>query len=184
MSTPLSTTTATGPSPDSLPGMIRLRDLAPAQRKLFGYGANARNELDKLVPNPEKKKKVLPSPAKRKLRNDEAGREELTEPCVDDVPTGSIDADNSDPGKKKSHHRLYSSDRSNLDQIHVIFELIHCIDQNFVCVKCGQASSQAVERLTIGIATSLNFFCDCGHVCSMKGHLRSNGIIFLPPLKL
>jgi hypothetical protein len=45
--------------------MVPLRMLRPAQRgKLFGNGATeARNRSDKVVPNPDKKKKkVSPSP--------------------------------------------------------------------------------------------------------------------------
>jgi hypothetical protein len=33
-----------------------------------------------------------------------------------------------------------------------------------------------VEHVGIAIATSLNFFYDCGKICSMKARLRKNGI--------
>lgn len=58
MVTPPSTTAE---SPVSLPDMVPLQTLNGAQRKLFGFGASSRNEWDKLVLNPAKKKKTGPN---------------------------------------------------------------------------------------------------------------------------
>jgi hypothetical protein len=76
---------------------------------------------------------------------------------------------------------LCSADRTNMDKIHVILpldELIGCLDQNFVGNQFGKPASYLIQRLTIGIAASLNFSCRRGQeVCLMKVHLRKNEIV-------
>jgi hypothetical protein len=54
-------------------------------------------------------------------------------------------------------------DRNNLDNKHIIIpfdELVKFIDSNFVCKFCGHSKS-TYQQHTLGIATSLNWFCCC-----------------------
>jgi hypothetical protein len=46
---------------ESPPNTVLMRMLSGAQRKLFGLGANLKIHFEELVPNPKKKKMVLPS---------------------------------------------------------------------------------------------------------------------------
>jgi hypothetical protein len=199
---------STAESPVSLPDMVPLRMLNAAQRKLFGFGASSRNELDELVPNPTKiTKTVTPSRTNRyasrkgptvvldsttpfddvaTTNGDVSGELEPTgdAPTTNgDAPTTNVDvsgdATDVSDDVRRCNYRVYDASRSNMDEIHVILpleELVACLDQNFVCIDCGRPSSHVIGRLTIGIATSFNFFCECGKTFSMKARLRRNGI--------
>jgi hypothetical protein len=72
-----------------------------------------------------------------------------------------------------------AADVNNNEEMHIILpldKLLRCIHQSFVCNQCGKASSWVVEHVRIGIATSLNFFDDCGKISSMKAGLQKNEV--------
>jgi hypothetical protein len=63
--------------------MLRLE-----QRELFWYGVQGRSQWDKLVPNlDKKKKKLLPSPARQKIRPTDAVIQEVIEGIQNDRAT-------------------------------------------------------------------------------------------------
>jgi hypothetical protein len=66
--------------------------------------------------------------------------------------------------------------RSNLDNKHGIIpfdDLIKFIDANFVCKLCGN-STLTYQRQTLGISTSINWFCCCKAGGAIKARLRDN----------
>jgi hypothetical protein len=113
--------------------------------------------LDELIPNPAKEKTtVTPSPESKDSKRP-ARRTSMSDKREGEVEQVERNA--------ASHYGLYDSVWTNIDRIHVVLpldELIACLEQNFVSVDCGKPSSHVIKYLTIGIATSLNFFCDCG----------------------
>jgi hypothetical protein len=143
---------STAQSPVSLPDMVPLRLLNAAQRKLFGFGASSRNELDELVPNPTKiTKTVTPSPTNRHpsrkgptvvldsttpfddvatTNGDVSGELEPTgdAPTTNgDAPTTNVyvsgDATDVSDDVTRCNYRVYDASRSNMDEIHVILPL-------------------------------------------------------------
>jgi hypothetical protein len=70
---------------------------------------------------------------------------------------------------------LVDYDRAGVDRRNIILPfdaLIRFLDENFVCKYCGKSDSK-VHRSTVGVATSLNWYCACRHVASVKAKLRS-----------
>jgi hypothetical protein len=103
----------------------------------------------------------------------------------EDVLTGNVELGNEGDDERESARLpttktgghdvlLVAHDRSNLEQRNVILPydaLVNFMDDNFVCKKC-LSSESLVERQTVGIATSLNWFCSCGAGGSLKAKLR------------
>jgi hypothetical protein len=83
-----------------------------------------------------------------------------------------------DEVQETSHEKSFvvDYDRINMDSRHVIIPfdaLINFIDTHFVCKKCGSSKS-TFQRQTVGIATSLNWFCGCRAGGSIKARIRNN----------
>ena len=80
-----------------------------------------------------------------------------------------------EPNAERAHCSfVLDYDRSNLDNKHIIIPFdafIKFIDSNFVCKFC-QNSKSTYQRQTLGIATSINWFCSCRAGGSIKARLR------------
>jgi hypothetical protein len=164
---------------EPLPEMVPLRSLPHSQRQLFGLSLNGRPELDLMVKNPVKHRKlVTPSPARRMARTlngssmDATKRKAVLEGLADVV------ADLED-----THNvRVINTERTNLERKHVLLpldQLIGLLDSCFVCKGCYLPGSHMIEKVSIGIATSLNVFCStvgCAAGGSITAGVRKNGI--------
>jgi hypothetical protein len=145
-------------TPESLAEMVPLRSLPHSQRQLFGLGHNGRPELDLLVKNPVKRNKlVTPSPARRSASTsneslmDDTKRKAVLEGLADVVAE-----------LEDTHNvRVIDTERTNLERKHVLLpldELIGLLDSCFVCKGCSLPGSHTIEKVSVGIATSLNDF--------------------------
>jgi hypothetical protein len=120
MCTPTSTKSVEEKTPESLPEMVPLRSLPHSQRQLFGLSHNGRPELDLMVKNPVKRRKlVTPSPARRTARTstgsllDATKRKAVLEGLADVV--AELEA---------SHNvRVIDIERTNLERKHVLLPL-------------------------------------------------------------
>jgi hypothetical protein len=76
----------------------------------------------------------------------------------------------------------FNADRANLEKVHVLLlldGLIGVLDSPFACRECGQSGTYTIERVSVGIAASLNLLCTaigCESGGSIKAHVRSKRI--------
>jgi hypothetical protein len=168
-------------TPESLPSMVPLCPLPHAQRQLFSLGHNGCPKVDLLVRNPEKKRVIMPSPAQA-LASTKRKRVVLEEELVEVITELDSSPVDREP-EMAPNVSIFNADRTNLEKVHVLLPLdglIGVLDSLFACRECGQSGTHTIEKVSVGIARSLNFFvcttigCESGG--SIKARVRSNGI--------
>jgi hypothetical protein len=166
-------------TPEPLPEMVPLHIFPPSQRQLFGLSLNGRPELDLMVKNPVKRRKLVTlSPTRRTARTstgslmDAMKRKAVLEGLVDVVAE-----------LEDTHNvRVIDTERTNLERKHALLpldQLIGLLDSCFVSKGYYLHGSHTIEKVSVGIVTSLNVFFStvgCGAGGSIKAPVCKNGI--------